>query len=161
MSRGTTSLAYASWLAKTTGQRWRLPSEAEWEKAARGTDGRIYPWGDTFDKTRCNTDESGIGTTTPVGRYPNGESPYHVQDMAGNVWEWTSSLYQPYPYRKNDGRENLNSTDNRVLRGGSWVSNSRDARAAYRVTATGRTSSHIDRGFRLALAAAGSSAPGQ
>ena len=61
-------VAYARWLAKTTGQRWRLPSEAEWEKAARGTDGRIYPWGDTFDKARCNTNESGIGTTTPVGQ---------------------------------------------------------------------------------------------
>ena len=114
------AMAYMTWLAKLTSQIWRLPAEAEWEKAARGSDGRIYPWGDTFDKASCNTRESGIGTTTPVGRYPNGESPYHVQDMTGNVWEWTSSLFQPYPYRKNDGRENHNSTDNRVLRGGSW-----------------------------------------
>ncbi len=68
-------VAYCAWLAKTTGQPWRLPSEAEWEKAARGTDGRIYPWGDTFDKARCNTSESGIRTTTPVGGYPSGRKP--------------------------------------------------------------------------------------
>jgi toxoflavin biosynthesis protein ToxD len=98
----------------------------------RGTDGRIYPWGDEFDTARCNTSESGIETTTPVGRYPNGESPYHVQDLAGNVWERTSSLFQPYPYRKNDGRENLDSNENRVLRGGSWFYDSQNTRAAYR-----------------------------
>ena len=148
-------VAYCAWLAKTTGQRWRLPSEAEWEKAARGSDGRIYPWGDTFDKARCNTNESGIGTTTPVGRYPNGASPYHVQDMTGNVWEWTSSLFQPYPYRKNDGRENLNSTDNRVLRGGSWYDIAR-VRARGLSRPLPRRSTSTTRGFRLARAAAGS-----
>ncbi|HEU4782515.1 MAG TPA: SUMF1/EgtB/PvdO family nonheme iron enzyme [Ktedonobacterales bacterium] len=126
------ALAYANWLGKLTGQPWRLPTEAEWEKAARGTDGRIYPWGDDFDKARCNTRERGIGDTTAVGSYPNGASQYHVQDMAGNVWEWTSSLYMPYPYCKNDGRETRNSTDNRVLRGGSWFSYAEYTRAARR-----------------------------
>ncbi len=147
--------AYCAWMAKTTGQRWRLPSEAEWEKAARGTDGRVYPWGDTFDKARCNTHESSIGTTTPVGSYPNGESPYHAQDMAGNVWEWTSSLFRPYPYRKNDGRENPDSTEGRVLRGGSWYVYSRDVRAAYRGDYR-LENYHGNGGFRLARAAAGS-----
>ena len=157
-------IAYCRWLAKITGQRWRLPSEAEWEKAARGTDGRIYPWGDTFDKSRCNTDASGIRTTTSVGSYPTGASPYHAQDMTGNVWEWTSSVYQSYPYSKNDGRENPNSTGNRVLRGGSWFDNQRDARAACRSSLRlGSLGNQFDFrlvgnqfGFRLLLAAPGS-----
>jgi formylglycine-generating enzyme required for sulfatase activity len=126
------AVAYAEWLAKMTGQPWRLPTEAEWEKAARGTDGRIYPWGDAFDKTRCNTSESGIKTTTPVGTYPSGASPYGAQDMAGNVWEWTSTLYKPYPYVAGDGREAATSSERRVLRGGSWYVNPQFARAAYR-----------------------------
>lgn len=79
--------AYAAWLARQTGQPWHLPTEAEWEKAARGTEGRIYPWGDTFDASRANTYESGIGTTTPVGASPSGASPSGAQDLAGNVWE--------------------------------------------------------------------------
>lgn len=149
------ALTYVRWLAKTTSQSWRLPSEAEWEKAARGTDGRIYPWGNTFDTARCNTAEGGSGTTTPVGRYPSGESPYHVQDMTGNVWEWTSSLYRPYPYRQNDGRENPSTTENPVLRGDAWSGHSKKARAAFR--------DHLRPdflrstiGFRLVLTAPGS-----
>jgi formylglycine-generating enzyme required for sulfatase activity len=149
------ALKYVRWLAKVTGQPWRLPSEAEWEKAARGADGRIYPWGNTFDTTRCNTRESGIGTTTPVGRYPNGESPYHVQDMTGNVWDWTISLFEGYPYRKNDGRENLDSTENRVLRGGSWVGASQNTRATFR-SVGGLGGFSTREGFRLAFAVAGS-----
>jgi formylglycine-generating enzyme required for sulfatase activity len=145
------AMVYAMWLAKLAGQPWRLPTEVEWEKTARGTDGRIYPWGDNFDKERCNTDEGGIRTTTPVGRYPKGKSLYHVQDMSGNVFEWTSSLFQPYPYRKNDRREKPNSSDNRVLRGGSWGSDQQDARAASRNN-LGRPDILYDFiGFRLAL----------
>ncbi len=135
--------AYAAWLAQMSGQSgWRLPSEAQWEKAARWdasrNASRIYPWGDNFDKARCNTRESGIGTTMPVGSYPasdqrrSGASPCGAEDMAGNVWEWTSSLYKPYPYIESDGREDQNATVNRTLRGGSWGSNPADARAAYR-----------------------------
>ena len=120
------AVAYASWLAKTTGQPWRLPTEAEWEKAARwdaaNRHSRIYPWGDAFDKVRCNTSESGKGGTTPVGSYPSGASPCGAQEMAGNVWEWTSSAFKSYPYDASDGRERADSTDNRVLRGGSWGS---------------------------------------
>lgn len=149
------TLAYASWLAKLTGQPWRLPTEAEWEKAARGTDGRIYPWGDSFESTRCNSRERGIGTITAVGSYPNGASPYHVHDMAGNIWEWTSSLYMPYPYRKNDGRENRHSAGNRVLRGGSWFSYARYTRAAHRYSILPVFSNFFD-GFRLAWGVAGS-----
>lgn len=126
------AVAYAKWLAAHTGQRWRLPSEAEWEKAARGRVGRIYPWGDVFDASRANTREGGKGTTTPVGSYPGGASPYGALDMAGNVWEWTSSVYKPYPYNASDGREQAESTENRALRGGSWGDLAGGARAACR-----------------------------
>jgi formylglycine-generating enzyme required for sulfatase activity len=128
------ALAYAAWLAKVTRQPWRLPTEAEWEKAARGIDGRIYPWGDHWDHTRANTNDGGPGTTTPVGRYSNGTSPYGAQDMAGQVWEWTSTTYQPYPYQVGDGREkDAGAMSYRVLRGGSWYGYPLDARAACRV----------------------------
>ena len=146
------AVAYAGWLAKQTSQPWRLPTEAEWEKAARGGDGRIYPWGDSFDKSRCNTSEGGKGTTTPVGSYPSGASPCGAHDMAGNVWEWTSSLFKPYPYDPTDGRENVNSTDNRVLRGGSWCDDSRDARAACRARNHPVSAHALTGGARLARA---------
>ena len=92
--------AYAEWLSRVTGKDYRLPTEAEWEKAARGTDGRKFPWGDEFDTKKCNTAESGIGDTTPVDTYPDGASPYGVMDMAGNVWEWCADWYAPYPNDK-------------------------------------------------------------
>lgn len=152
--------AYAAWLAKTTSHPWRLPSEAEWEKAARwdGRTARIYPWGDTFDQSRCNTHESGIKVTTPVGSYPSGASPCGAQDMAGNIWEWTRSVYKPYPYLLTDGREAQDSTDNRVLRGGSWYDYAGDARAAFRFNISPDYSSSFGSvGVRLALAASAGS----
>jgi formylglycine-generating enzyme required for sulfatase activity len=154
--------AYITWLRAVTRLAvWRLPSEAQWEKAARWDAGanvsRIYPWGDRFDKERCNTSESGHQMTTPVGSYPasdtqhSGTSPYGAEEMAGNVWEWTSSLYKPYKYTESDGREDQKSTENRALRGGSWNFDAGGARAAYRGGGHPAVPYNFV-GFRLALA---------
>lgn len=127
---------YCRWLAQKTGLPVTLPSEAEWEKAARGTDGRVYPWGDTFDKDKCNSSEGGVGRTTPVGKYsPAGDSPFGCADMAGNVWEWTRSHWKAYPYDPLDGREDLEVGDKvlRVLRGGSFSGSRIAARCSYRL----------------------------
>ena len=120
---------YCHWLLAVTGRGYDLPSEAEWEKGARGADGRIYPWGNQWDAKRCNAAESGMGKTTSVHAYPQGASPYGVLEMVGNVWEWTRSLWgrredesdYHYPYKATDGRENLGAGQDilRVLRGGA------------------------------------------
>jgi formylglycine-generating enzyme required for sulfatase activity len=112
-------VAYSRWLTTVSGKPYGLPSEAQWEKGARGTDGRIWPWGNEWDPQRCNSLEGGPGETTPVAAYPEGASPYGLLDMAGNVWEWTRSLHKPYPYQADDGRENLKLEGFLVLRGGS------------------------------------------
>jgi formylglycine-generating enzyme required for sulfatase activity len=129
------AMVYCRWLSEVAGKPITLPSEAQWEKAARGSkDRREYPWGDEWDETRCNTRELGLGGTTPVGIFPEGASPYGCLDMAGNVWEWTGSHYKKYPYDPTDGRENLEAGDDvpRVLRGGSWGYYRSGARCAYR-----------------------------
>jgi formylglycine-generating enzyme required for sulfatase activity len=111
---------YCRWLSEVSRCEYRLPTEAEWEKAARGTDGRLFPWGDEFDAARCNCRVSGLAHTLPVGHHsPAGDSPCGCADMAGNVSEWTCSALRPYPY---DGSDDPDSGGERVIRGGSWHS---------------------------------------
>jgi formylglycine-generating enzyme required for sulfatase activity len=115
------ALAYCRWLSQKTGLAFRLPTEAEWERAARGMGARIYPWGNDFDPWRCNTVESNKRGTTPVGEYSAaGDSPFGLADMAGNVWEWTSSWLEPYPYRPEKQDANPQAGARCVVRGGAW-----------------------------------------
>ena len=132
------ALAFCEWITQATGWSLSLPTEAQWEKAAAWNAAkeqkRKYPWGDEFDAKKCNTEESGIGDTTPVGKYsPVGDSPYGIADMSGNVWEWTSTLYRHYPYNPWDGREDLTLSGERVIRGGSWNENNDCGATSFRV----------------------------
>ena len=163
------AVAYCKWLTAKTGRMYRLPAEAEWEKAARGTlpspvasvrDGRggggegsnRYPWGNQWDKTRCNNKENGMGKTTPVGQFsPQGDSSYGVGDLTGQVYEWCSTKYASYPYQTGDGREGEAGGDARILRGGSWFDGPPAAycRCGYRAWDNPRLRDN-DRGFRCA-----------
>ncbi|MBJ6609067.1 MAG: SUMF1/EgtB/PvdO family nonheme iron enzyme [Candidatus Thiothrix moscowensis] len=127
--------AYCCWLSAQTSREYVLPTEAQWEAAARGIDQRRYAWGEDFDNARCNTFESHIRGTTPVGVFPQGQTPVtELHDMSGNVWEWTSTAYQAYPYQPDDGREDqlIPGGFRRVSRGGSWLDSQGFARAARR-----------------------------
>ncbi len=150
------AMAFTEWLSKETGAGFRLPTEAEWEQACRGVEGFVYPWGDMFDATKTNTYESGIGTTTPVGTYsPEGDSPYGVADMAGNVLELTSSAFRDYPYDPTDGREDSSLSERRVLRGGSFNFNEYSVRCVFR-SVLDPTDRDPYTGFRVALSTTGS-----
>lgn len=109
--------AYCAWLSARDGRAWRLPSEDEWERAARGADGRAYPWGDAFDAQRANVQETALRGTSPVGAFPGGASPCGALDMAGNVWAWTAGA---------EGQAMV------ALRGGSWMQYGPFARCAFR-----------------------------
>ena len=144
--------AYCKWLSEKIGLEFKLPSEAQWEKAARGSDGREYPWGnDTPSGDKLNFADKqlwlkkkydwadqdiddGYAYTAPVGSYPAGASPYGLLDMAGNVWEWCTDWYDKKYYEKSPDRNPPGPSEGagRVLRGGSWFYDSPDCRAASR-----------------------------
>ena len=136
------AITFCQWFRQASGKAIQLPTEAEWEKAARGSDGRIYPWGNKPPTKELGNFAGNIGDTTPVGHYPTGVSPCGALDMVGNVWEWTGSLWGEgssapkfgYPYDAKDGRENLSAPNTvlRVVRGGSWDRGQRLARCVVR-----------------------------
>ncbi len=144
------AVAYANWLAEITDQLYRLPTEPEWEWAAR-RDGRIFPWGKGWDETKLNSLEGRVMRTTPVGAYPHGTTPDGIHDLAGNVWEWTATRYAPYPYDPDAHREDLDATGPRIARGGGWSGNRKMVRCACRFR---RNAWHwsYNRGYRLARA---------
>lgn len=146
-----TARAYCEWLSVISGWPCRLPAEMEWERAARGDDERVYPWGSDFHPFRINSAEAFTRGPTPVHLHsPASDSPFGVMNMSGNVWEWTSSLFKPYPYDPTDGREDPQAAGERVVRGGAWVYSRRLARCAAREGAPADIASQTI-GFRIAV----------
>jgi len=144
------ALAYTRWLSDKTGLPFRLPTEAEWEYAAAGRDQRRYPWGDRAHANMSNIRETGVGHTAAVGIFPSDRTPEGIYDMGGNVWEWTSSLAKPFPYRRSDGREDLEAGGARISRGGAYDTINQEAKCTYRRPVDPQAQVTM-MGFRVAL----------
>tara|TARA_Y100000590_G_scaffold363027_1_gene420470 strand:+ start:19552 stop:20319 length:768 start_codon:yes stop_codon:yes gene_type:complete len=142
------AIAYCKWLSDATGVKHRIPTEIEWERAARGVENNVYPWGNSFNFKNCNCWELGVGWTTPVNCFLSSASSFGVLDMVGNVWEWCSTLFIDYPYKVHDGREDFEVDGWRVLRGGSWMDHEWGVRAARRLSGNPIAFSH-NTGFRV------------
>ena len=119
--------AYCAWLSEKSGRTYRLPTEEEWERVARNTDGREWAWGDKWEDGIINSDQAGIGRTTAVGAFPRGTAECGAQDMCGNVWEWTRSYYD-------------NDKDSYSVRGGSWPNGRVNSRVAFPLRVPPRSS---------------------
>ncbi|MEA2078288.1 MAG: SUMF1/EgtB/PvdO family nonheme iron enzyme, partial [Pseudomonadota bacterium] len=124
--------AYCRWLSEQAGRRFSLPGEAQWEAACRGSGRREYAWEGDYDPMKANVYDTHLRTTTPVGMFPEGDTPEGLMDMTGNVWEWTRDRYEGYPIQSDDGRDEATGRHRRVLRGGAFFSFRRSVRAAYR-----------------------------
>lgn len=147
------ALVFCRWASDLTSKQVRLPTEAEWEKAARGTDGRLYPWGNEFDPERLNCAEAKISGMTPVDGFASGASPFGAWDMAGNVWEWVNDWYKPdyYAERPAHNPQGPETGYYKALRGGAWFSDRAHVRAADR-THFNPENRYDYVGFRVVLA---------